>query len=137
MSQEHLRILNDVSMHAQFEPGAVIFREGEPANRFYLIHDGAVELEADVDGQRLEPIQKLGPGDVVGWSWLFPPYYWHFNARAVTRTTATFYYGTRLREQCEENPAFGYELMKRISAVLLDRLQSTRRRLSHATAPVH
>ena len=64
-----------------------------------------------------------GPGDVIGWSWLYPPYYWHFGARAIQRTTATFYYGTRLREECEENPAFGYELMKRISQVLLDRLQ--------------
>ncbi|MDB6057826.1 MAG: cyclic nucleotide-binding protein [Verrucomicrobiales bacterium] len=137
MPKDYLSILDQASMHAQFEPGAVIFREGEPANRFYLIHSGEVDLEADVDGERLELIQKLGPGDVIGWSWLFPPYYWHFNARAVTRTTATFYYGTRLREQCDENPAFGYELMKRISQVLLARLQSTRRRLSHASAPAH
>src|SRR3954469_21528232 len=120
MSDDYLKVLADSSMHAQFEPGDVIFREGEPANRFYLIHTGEVELEAAIEGERLVPIQKAGPGDVIGWSWLFPPYYWHFGARALKRTTATFYYGTRLREQCEENPAFGYELMKRISQVLLE-----------------
>jgi CRP-like cAMP-binding protein len=134
MSPEHLKMLEDVSMYAQFEPGEVIFREGEPANRFYLIHSGEVELEANLDGERVVSIQKAGPGDVIGWSWLFSPYYWHFGARAVQRTTATFYYGTRLREKCEENPEFGYELMKRISQLLLDRLQSTRRRLSEVTA---
>jgi CRP-like cAMP-binding protein len=136
MSSEHLKILESASMYTQFEPGEVIFREGEPANRFYLIHSGEVDLEADLDGELIVSIQKVGPGDVIGWSWLYPPYYWHFGARAVQRTTATFYYGTRLREECEENPAFGYELMKRISQLLLNRLQSTRRRLSEATAHV-
>jgi CRP-like cAMP-binding protein len=130
MPEEYLKILAEASMYAQFEAGEVIFREGEPANRFYLIDSGEIELQADIDGERQVTIQKVGPGDVLGWSWLYAPYYWHFSARAVKRTTATFYYGTRLREQCEENPAFGYELMKRISAVLLDRLQFTRKRLS-------
>lgn len=128
MSKEHLEILQDASMYAQFEPGEVIFREGEPANRFYLIHTGEVELETAVEGKGMISIQKLGPGDVLGWSWLFRPYYWHFNARAIQRTTATFYYGTRLREVCEQNHDFGFEMMKRISEVLLQRLQSTRKR---------
>jgi CRP/FNR family cyclic AMP-dependent transcriptional regulator len=126
MSEQHLDILSDASMYAQFEPGEVIFREGEPANRFYLIHTGEVELETFCEENRIS-VQKLGPGDVLGWSWLFPPYYWHFSARALRRTTATFYYGTRLRETCEENHDFGFEIMKRVSEVLLQRLQSTRR----------
>ena len=129
MREEYVKILTDSSMYAQFEPGEVIFREGDPANRFFLIHTGEVELEADREGKGLISIQKLGPGDVLGWSWLFPPYYWHFNARALQRTTATFYYGTRLREQCEQNHDFGFEMMKRFSEVLLERLQSTRRKL--------
>jgi CRP/FNR family cyclic AMP-dependent transcriptional regulator len=127
MSGDHLKIFDDASMSVQFEPGEVIFRESEPANRFYLIHTGEVELETAIEGKGLVSIQKLGPGDVLGWSWLFPPYYWHFNARALQRTTATFYYGTRLRETCDQNHDFGFETMKRISAVLLQRLQSTRR----------
>jgi len=129
MRDEHLKILSESSMYAQFEAGEVIFREGEPANQFYLIQSGEVEIEADLNGQGLAPIQKVGSGEVLGWSWLFPPYYWHFNARAIKRTTATFYYGTRLREQAEENHDLGYELMKRISQLLLERLQATRNQL--------
>jgi CRP/FNR family transcriptional regulator, cyclic AMP receptor protein len=127
LSDENLQRLADASMYCQFEPGEVIFREGEPANRFYLIHSGEVELEA-FDTDRLLAIQKLSAGEVLGWSWLFEPYQWHFNARATQRTTATFYYATRLREECEQDPKFGYELMKRIAHVLMDRLQWTRRK---------
>ena len=63
---------------------------------------------------------------MLGWSWLFPPYYWHFDARAIEPTDAVFFYGTRLREQSEEDPAFGYELMKRVAAIVIKRLQTTR-----------
>jgi len=63
---------------------------------------------------------------VLGWSWLFPPYNWHFSARAVEPTTAIFFYGTRLREECEDDPAFGFELMKRVAAIVIQRLQVTR-----------
>ena len=71
-------------------------------------------------------VQVIGPGDVLGWSWLFPPYYWHFDARALVPTTAIFFYGTRLREQCEADHDLGYELMKRVTAVVIRRLQATR-----------
>lgn len=126
MSETHLAILSEASMSAEFEPGEVIFREGEEANRFYLVHTGEVDLEAEVPGHGLVPFQKLGPGSVLGWSWLFPPHTWRFNARAASRITATFFYGTGLREHCESNPVFGYELMKRISKVTLERLQTVR-----------
>jgi CRP-like cAMP-binding protein len=75
------------------------------------------------------PIQTIGPGDVLGWSWLFPPYYWNFDARALEPTTAIFFYGTRLRDECEQDKALGYELMKRMTAVAIQRLQATRRQL--------
>jgi CRP-like cAMP-binding protein len=74
-------------------------------------------------------IQILGAGDVWGWSWLFPPYYRQFGARAVEPTDAIFIYGTPLREECESDQELGYELMKRVSAVMLQRLQATRRQL--------
>jgi CRP/FNR family transcriptional regulator, cyclic AMP receptor protein len=126
MSKAHLAILSEASMFAEFTPGEVIIREGEAANRFYLIHTGEVELAADVPGRGLMPFQTLGPGSVLGWSWLFPPHTWRFDARAVTHITATFFYGTGLRERCETNPVFGYELMKRVSKVTLERLQTAR-----------
>jgi CRP-like cAMP-binding protein len=74
-------------------------------------------------------IQTLGPGDDLGWSWLFPPYSMHFSARAVEPTTAIFFYGTRLREQCDEDHELGYQLMKRIAEVSTKCLHATQTRL--------
>ncbi len=116
-------------MLSHFEAGELIFREGDPANRFYLIQEGKVALESEKTGQRPVLIQTLGVGEVLGWSWLFPPYYWHFNARALEPTKAIFFYGTRLREQSEEDPVLGYELLKRMSHVVIQRLQATRQQL--------
>ena len=129
LKPEHLRALKDNAMMMRYEPGEVIFREGDPANRFYLIQQGKVALESNKHEGEPLLIQDIGPGDVLGWSWLFPPYYWHFDARAVEPTEAIFFYGARLREQCEEDHDFGYELLKRMSAVVIQRLQATRRQL--------
>jgi len=129
MTPEHLAILTECAMFAQFKKGELIFREGDPANRFYLVRSGRVELEAEVLERDRMLIQTIGPGDVLGWSWLFPPYYWRFDARAATPVKGIFFYGTRLREQCEQDPAFGYELMKRTSEVVIKRLQAARKYL--------
>jgi len=125
----HLAVLAENSMSMHYEPGTLIFREGDPANRFYLIERGKVSLESSRRDEPAVPIQTIGPGDVLGWSWLYPPYYWHFDARAVEPATAIFFYGTRLREQCEEDHDLGYELMKRMTQVVIQRLQATRRQL--------
>lgn len=129
MKPEHLRILLDSAMKARFDKGELIFREGDVANRFYLLEDGKVILEAGGGEGQPMPIQVIGAGDVLGWSWLFEPFYWHFDARAVEATQCVFLYGTRLREECESNHDFGYELMKRVCRVLIQRLQSTRHQL--------
>ena len=71
-------------------------------------------------------VQTIGPGDILGWSWLFPPYYWHFNAIADEPTEAIFFYGSRLRQECDRDHDFGYELFKRMSQILVIRLQATR-----------
>lgn len=123
MSPAHLRILTECAMFTQFEAGQIVFHEGEIANRFYLIQHGKVSLETRADENGVITIQTLGAGDALGWSWLFAPYYWHFNACALEKTKAIFFYGTRLREQCEEDREFGYELMKRVAAVLMQRVQ--------------
>lgn len=126
MKPDHLKRLLAVAMFKRFEPGEHIFTEGEPANRFYLICRGKVGLESTRVDETAPLIQFIGEGDVLGWSWLFPPYYWHFDARAVEQTDAIFFYGTRLREQCEEDPGFGYDLMKRVANIVIKRLQITR-----------
>ena len=75
LNAEHLKILAGDAMHTQFTPGQIIFREGDPANRFYLIEEGRVSLESHRRDEVPVAVQVIGPGDVLGWSWLFPPYY--------------------------------------------------------------
>ena len=129
LSPGHLQILIDSAMPVEFDANQTIFREGDPANRFYLIESGKVALETAARDHETKLIQTIGAGDVLGWSWLFPPYYWHFDARALEPTQAIFFYGSRLREQCEEDHDLGYELMKRMAGIVIDRLQATRQRL--------
>jgi len=130
LSPHQYRLLADSAMRTQFPAGEVIFQPGDPANRFYLIQRGKVAIEAWLKDRGTITIQTVGSGDVLGWSWLFPPYYWQFSARALEATDAIFIYGTPLREECESDHELGYELMKRVSAVMLERLQATRRRLA-------
>jgi len=129
LSPGHLQILIDSAMQVELKANETIFREGDPANRFYLIESGKVALETAARDHEPKLIQTIGAGDVLGWSWLFPPYYWHFDARALEPTKAIFFYGSRLREQCEEDHDLGYELMKRMAGIVIDRLQATRQRL--------
>jgi len=132
LKPEHLRLLSDNAMRMRYEAGELIFREGDMANRFYLIEQGRVSLESHRRDEAPVAVQVIGPGDALGWSWLFPPYYWHFDARALEPTTAIFFYGTRLRERCEQDHDFGYEMMKRMAHVAIHRLQATRKQLLNA-----
>ena len=129
MNRAQLALLTDCAMVVHFNPGELIFREGELANRFYLIESGKVILESNGKSGDRVMIDKLGAGDLLGWSWMFPPYVWHFSARAVERTEAIFFYGTILREYCERDHSLGYELFKRMSAVMIKRLQAAREKM--------
>jgi CRP-like cAMP-binding protein len=130
LSPHQLQLLADSAMQMNFAAGKVIFEEGGPANRFYLILEGKIALESELEGRGTIPIETLGPGDDLGWSWLFPPYYLHFSARALAPSRTIFFYGTRLREQCEQDHEFGYQLMKRIADALVRSLRATQRRLA-------
>jgi CRP/FNR family cyclic AMP-dependent transcriptional regulator len=129
MNREQLALLTDSATSVHFEKGQIVFREGEMANRFYLIEIGKVVLESsELLGNPLI-IDTIGPGDLLGWSWMFPPYTWQFTARAVEPTAAIFFYGTILREYCEKDHSLGYELLKRMSAVMVKRLQAARKNM--------
>ena len=130
LEPRYLALLAEVAMFKEFPAGEIIFREGDPANRFYLVLDGAVALESASPDRPPVVLQTIGRDDVLGWSWLFPPYYWHFDARAITPTKAIFFYGTWLRESCERDRDFGYEMINRMSAVMIERLQATRKKLA-------
>jgi CRP-like cAMP-binding protein len=133
MDEKHLELLLDNSMSVEFPADKLIFREGQLANRFYLILEGEVALEcAAQNGNGSKRIQTIGSGEPLGWSWLFPPYYWHFDARAVKPTEAIFIYGTRVRELCESDHDLGYELMKRTAEMVIGRLHASRRQIAEA-----
>ena len=133
LSGPHLQLLADSAMETQFKAGQWLFRQGDPANRFYLILEGKVLIESEVKERGMIPIRTLGPGDDLAWAWLFPPYYMHFSACAIEPTRAIFFYGTRLREQCEANHELGYQLMKRIAEVVIQNLNATQQRLLECT----
>jgi CRP-like cAMP-binding protein len=129
MSAERIAEVVRDAREVIFQAGEVIFHENDPADRFFLIKEGEVALESHVPGDGLVFVETIGPRDVLGWSWLVPPYLWQFAARAVTRTKATALNGAHLLGVCERDPAFGYDLMKRITRIILARLQATRKRL--------
>ncbi len=110
-------------------PKKLVLAEGGHADTLYLLRRGTVALEIHSPGRAPLVIETLGPGAVLGWSWLFPPYRWHLDARALEPVGAIAVDASCLREKAERDPAFGYELMKRFASVLLDRLQATRIRL--------
>src|SRR5690606_9532416 len=112
-----------------FLPGSAIFAEGGRADRFWLIQDGRVRLELHLAGTGPVIIETLASGDVLGWSWLFPPYRWQFGATAVDPTLAVEMDGAAVRRLCEHDPALGYQLMQRFMRVVVHRLQATRFRL--------
>ena len=135
LNARQLQLLTESAMEMQFEPGQSIFQEGSPANRFYLILEGKVVLESELAERGAIPIQTLGPGDDLGWSWLFPPYYLHSSARALEPTRTIFFYGTRLRKQCEQDHDLGYQLMRRVAEVMIQRLRAMQQRLMECTDP--
>lgn len=132
MKPSHLDKLAECAQEKSFEPGQVIFREGEPAGQFYLIRDGKVLLEAHRPGHGDVSIQTLGAGDALGWSWLFPPFAWHFQARTLEPTNVIIFDGGHLLVACEKDHDFGYELMKRMAQVVIHRLQANRKCLLQA-----
>ena len=126
MKPAHLALLTSCALATHFRKGQAILREGELADRFYLIETGTVIIESGAGLGDPVVVDTIGPGDLVGWSWMFPPYVWHFTARAAEQVSALFFYGTTLREHCEKDPALGYELLKRATAVMLRRMQAAR-----------
>ncbi len=122
--------------NAGFSSGASIFREGDPADTFWLIRRGRVALELNTPNRGGLMIETLEAGEVLGWSWLFPPYRWHFDARAIGDVRAVAVDGACLRGKCDEDPALGYDLVLRFSQVMIERLRATRLRLLDVYGPV-
>jgi len=127
LDQPYIELLAGCAKNMRVDGNMYFFRQNEPADHFYLIRHGkvSVEIPPHAGGEPLV-IQTLHEGDVLGWSWLFPPYRWHFDARATELTRVLALDGQCLRGKCDEDPKLGYELMRRFSAIMLDRLSAAR-----------
>ncbi len=129
MEPAHLALIAGCGENAIFEPGEYVMREGHPAEHFHVIRKGRVALEMFVPQQGGLTVETLDPGEPLGWSWLVPPFRTHLDARTLLRTHTIAFDATCLRGKCEDDPALGYELMKRFVPVMVNRLQATRFRL--------
>jgi CRP-like cAMP-binding protein len=133
LSAAQLEMLAGLAMEMEFEPGEYIFRQQDPANRFYVILEGRVEVELASPPDGIKPIQIAGPGDHLGWSWLFEPYSFYVSARITEPTRTIFIYGTMLRQYCEEDHDLGYEIVKRVAGVALKRLIAFQQNIQERT----
>jgi CRP-like cAMP-binding protein len=126
LEERHIKLVTGCAKNVRFEAGQVIFREGEEADKFYLIREGLVAVEVLVPERGSTAVQTVCEGEMLGWSWLFPPYRWRFQARTRQATRALAFDGKCLRAKCEGDHDLGYELLKRFSRVVTDRLEATR-----------
>jgi len=129
LSAAHLQLIAGCGANERFAAGEHLFREGAPADRFFLIRKGAVALEIDAPGRGPLIIETLHNSDVVGWSWLFEPYRWELDARASELTRVVAFDGACLRGKCDADHELGYQLMRRFAASLTEGLQATRLQL--------
>ena len=127
LPEEYFNFIVGCASHSVFKAGEVILKEGQPANKFYLIRSGHVGIY--IDQRKHISIQTLHEGDILGWSWLVPPYMHRFSAEARENTRVVALDGKCLREKCDKNSDLGYELLKRLIHILIGRLEATRLQL--------
>lgn len=121
--------MESLARDVSFPAGSRIFEEGARADRFWVIHTGAVTLDLRVPGRSAPEVETLGPGDLLGWSWLFPPFAWHMGAQAQSHVRAQEFDATVVRALSEADPVFGRALALRVGEIVAHRLHSTRTRL--------
>lgn len=116
---------------AEFEARDIIFRAGQPADTFYLVRSGVVTLQVDTGGAFPKTISHITEGSALGWSWLFEPHEWQFDAVAQTPVRTIAFDAAALRAEFAEDPTCGYHVMARVAEVMARRLHATRHQLLH------
>ena len=129
LATPHFATIVGCAQNVKFDAGSRLIQEGAAADRFYVLRYGAVALEIFVPGRGAVQVETLDAGEVLGWSWLFPPYRAHFDARALTLVRAVAFDGACLRDKCERDHSLGYELLKRFAGLAVQRLDATRLQL--------
>ncbi|RFF32316.1 cyclic nucleotide-binding domain-containing protein [Wenzhouxiangella sediminis] len=135
LDAEHRDWLAEHASETRFEDGQLVARHGDTADRFFLVLDGELVVEVPaLTGPTLE-VTRLGPGKIFGWSWLIEPYRWHFNARAAGPTRVLDFDGLAILKRAEDEPKFGYALLRRFSALMGTRLESAQRKMMDQWSP--
>ncbi|MCX4657851.1 cyclic nucleotide-binding domain-containing protein [Streptomyces uncialis] len=129
LSAEHRRMLMELAQEVSFPQDARIFEEGGPADRLWVIRSGTVSLDLRVPERRPVTVETLHPGDLLGWSWLFPPHEWDFGAEAFSPVRAYEFDAPKVRSLCEQDTALGLILLRTIAEILAHRLEGSRTRL--------
>ncbi|MFQ5545270.1 MAG: Crp/Fnr family transcriptional regulator [Acidiferrobacterales bacterium] len=129
LDDNFMKFLSDSVKELRIKKGDVLFQQGERADKFYLLRNGQVSVQVPaLMGPTLE-IQTLGEDQMLGWSWLIPPYRWNFQARAVEDSDLLEFDGSAILARCEEDPKFGYKLLKRFAALMSERLDAARQKM--------
>ena len=129
LDPEFVSLMVGCASNVVFKAGTYILKEGESANTFYLIRAGKVAVEVVAPQHKPIIVSTLEVGELLGWSWLMPPFQWKFHARAVSDVRAIALDGKCLRTKCEENHDLGYEVLKRFAQIIEERLEATRLQL--------
>ena len=129
LDEDYLKQIVGCASNVVFQEDQLIFKEGDEAENFYLIRTGKVALELNGRDKGKIRILTIGPGQILGWSWIVSPYRWHFDAHAIEEVHAIALDGECLRNKCEQDPTLGYEMLKRFSHILELRLNATRMQL--------
>ena len=129
LENEYLDLVAGCGRNVHVREGAWLFREGDPADTFFVVREGraTIEIHSARGGSFL--LDSIGEGEVLDWSWLFPPFRWQFDSRATDDVRAVAIDGACLRTKCADDHDLGYELMQRFAQLVVERLQSTRLRL--------
>ena len=129
LDENFMKFLSNSATELKIEKGDVLFQQGERADKFYLLRNGQISVQVPaLMGPTLE-IQTLGEDQMLGWSWLIPPYRWNFQARAAEDSNLLEFDGSAILARCEEDPKFGYELLKRFAALMSERLDAARQKM--------
>lgn len=129
LSQADLNLIESCAKNVVLHGGHRFANEGDDADTFYVIRSGSVAVETFIPHKGYITLQTLSAEDVIGWSWIFPPYKWTFSVKALEETRVLAFNGKCLREKAEKDPRLGYLLMKRFAQIMSERLQATRLQL--------
>jgi CRP-like cAMP-binding protein len=126
---EYRSLIAGCGKNTHFDSGQLLARTGDSANLFFALRHGRASIEIHSPGRGPLIVQTVDGGEIVGWSWLFPPYRWTFDVRAIEEVRAISFDGECLRGKCDRDPVMGYDFMKRFARVFMERLENTRLQL--------